>query len=329
MGIIVSLCAVLAIMVVAWIGGSISGLQPIFGVLVPYAAFAVFIIGFCRKVVGWARSPVPFRIPTTAGQEVSLPWIKWAKLDNPSTTAGVIGRMFLEIFCFRSLFRNTRADLRSGYLYYSPSKWLWLFAIGFHYAFLIIALRHLRLFVQPIPGFIETLDAVDGMFQIGIPPIYLTDIIFVGAVFALFCRRLFLSKVRFISLPADYFPLFLLLGIGITGLLMRFVFRVDIISVKQLANGLASLHPTVPDNIGSIFFIHVALVSTLFAYFPFSKLMHMGGVFMSPTRNLANTNRMKRHENPWWTPPKFHTYEEYEDMYRDLMKEANIPVERE
>jgi nitrate reductase gamma subunit len=237
--------------------------------------------------------------------------------------------MFLEVFCFRSLFRNTRADLRSGFLYYSPSKWLWLFAIGFHYAFLIIALRHLRLFVHPIPGFVETLDAVDGMFQIGIPPIYLTDLIFVGAVAALFCRRLFLAKVRFISLPADYFPLFLLLGIGITGLLMRFVFRVDIVSVKELANGLASLHPTVPDNIGSIFFIHVALVSTLFAYFPFSKLMHMGGVFMSPTRNLANTNRMKRHENPWWTPPKFHTYEEYEDMYRDLMKEANLPLERE
>ncbi len=329
MGIIVSLGAVLAIMVVAWIGGSISGLQPIFGVLVPYAAFAVFLVGFCRKVVDWAKSPVPFRIPTTAGQEVSLPWIKSAKLDNPSTTAGVIGRMFLEVFCFRSLFRNTRADLRSGYLYYSPSKWLWLFAIGFHYAFLIIALRHLRLFVHPIPGFVETLDAVDGMFQIGIPPIYLTDLLFVGAVTALLCRRLFLSKVRFISLPADYFPLFLLLGIGITGLLMRFVFRVDIVSVKQLANGLASLHPTVPDNIGSIFFVHVALVSTLFAYFPFSKLMHMGGVFMSPTRNLANTNRMERHENPWWTPPKFHSYEEYEDMYRDLMKEAGLPLERE
>ncbi len=329
MGIIVSLGAVLAIMVVAWIGGSISGLQPIFGVLVPYAAFAVFLVGFCRKVVDWAKSPVPFRIPTTAGQEVSLPWIKSAKLDNPSTTAGVIGRMFLEVFCFRSLFRNTRADLRSGYLYYSPSKWLWLFAIGFHYAFLIIALRHLRLFVHPIPGFVETLDAVDGMFQIGIPPIYLTDLLFVGAVTALLCRRLFLSKVRFISLPADYFPLFLLLGIGITGLLMRFVFRVDIVSVKQLANGLASLHPTVPDNIGSIFFVHVALVSTLFAYFPFSKLMHMGGVFMSPTRNLANTNRMERHENPWWTPPKFHTYAEYEDMYRDLMKEAGLPLERE
>jgi nitrate reductase gamma subunit len=173
------------------------------------------------------------------------------------------------------------------------------------------------------------MDAIDGMFQIGIPPVYMTDLIFFGAVLALFLRRILLAKVRFISLPADYFPLFLLLAIATTGLLMRFVFRVDIVSVKELANGLASLHPAVPDNIGSIFFIHVALVSTLFAYFPFSKLMHMGGVFMSPTRNLANTNRMKRYVNPWWTPPKFHSYAEYEDMYRDLMKEADIPVERE
>ena len=39
-------------------------------------------------------------------------------------------------------------------------------------------------------------------------------------------------------------------------------------------------------------------MSALAAYFPFSKLMHMAGVFLSPTRNLANNNRMVRHVNP-------------------------------
>ncbi len=327
--IIVSFGAVVTIIVAALIGGSVPVLQPWFGVVLPYAAFAIFLVGFAVKVVGWARSPVPFSIPTTAGQQITLPWIKWSRIDNPSTTGGVILRMFFEVCCFRSLFRNMRTDLRSGWLIHHPTKWLWLLALGFHYSFLIIALRHLRLFVQPVPGFVETLDAVDGMFQIGIPPIYLTDMIILLAVSGLLIRRLCLPKVRFISLAADYFPLFLILGIVITGLLMRFVYRVDITAVKALANGIASFHPVVPEGIGTIFFVHIGLVSTLLAYFPFSKLMHMGGVFMSPTRNLANNTRMAYHENPWRTPPKFHPYSEYEDMYRDYMKEAGLPLERD
>jgi len=67
----------------------------------------------------------------------------------------------------------------------------------------------------------------------------------------------------------------------------------------------------------------------LLAYFPFSKLMHAPGVFLSPTRNLANDSRAKRHINPWSYPVKVHTYEEYEDEFRDAMKEAGLPVEKE
>jgi hypothetical protein len=55
----------------------------------------------------------------------------------------------------------------------------------------------------------------------------------------------------------------------------------------------------------------------------------MGGVFFSPTRNLANTNRMKRHINPWNPKVKIHTYEEYEDEFRDLMKSVGLPLDKE
>ena len=67
---------------------------------------------------------------------------------------------------------------------------------------------------------------------------------------------------------------------------------------------------------------------TLLAYFPFSKLMHMAGVFLSPTRNLSNDSRIVRHVNPWNYPVKVHTYEEYEDEFRDKMIEAGLPVEK-
>jgi nitrate reductase gamma subunit len=130
-------------------------------------------------------------------------------------------------------------------------------------------------------------------------------------------------------LPADYFALFLILGIGISGVLMRQFIKVDLLKVKELTVSLANFHPVMPDGIGLIFYVHLFLVSCLMAYFPFSKLMHAPGVFLSPTRNLANDTRMRRHINPWNYPVKVHTYEEYEDEFRAKMKEVGIPVEKE
>lgn len=329
MGVIVSLGAVLGIVVIALMGAQMHGMQYLFGVLIPYVAFATFLVGFVLKVVNWGKSPVPFRIPTTAGQAKSLPWIKQNKIDNPSSTFGVVMRMAFEVLLFRSLFRNTKAEFRSGNLSYGPTKWLWLFALLFHYGFFIIAFRHLRLFMEPVPWFVTGVDTIDGMLQIGAPPIYLSDLLILAGVTFLFFRRLVLPKIRYMSLPADYFPLVLIFAIAVSGILMRFVFRVDIVGAKAVALGLATLHPTIPEGIGAIFFVHVTLVSVLLAYFPFSKLMHLGGVFLSPTRNLANNNREVRHVNPWNYAVKRHTYDEYEDEFREAMKEAGIPVEKE
>ena len=78
-----------------------------------------------------------------------------------------------------------------------------------------------------------------------------------------------------------------------------------------------------------IFYIHLFLVSVLAIYFPFSKLMHLGGVFLSPTRNLANNSRAQRHINPWNPDIKIRTYEEYEDEFREKMKSVGLPVEKE
>jgi len=172
-------------------------------------------------------------------------------------------------------------------------------------------------------------DRLDGLFQVGLPGVYITDVVFLLTVTYLFIRRVIIPQVRYVSLPADYLPLFILLGIGITGVLMRYFLKVDVVRVKELAMSLVTLQPKVPDGIGVLFFIHLFLFSTLFAYFPFSKLMHMGGVFLSPTRNLPNDSRMKRHINPWNYPVKVHTYQEYEDHFREKMIEAGLPVEKE
>jgi nitrate reductase gamma subunit len=115
----------------------------------------------------------------------------------------------------------------------------------------------------------------------------------------------------------------------LSGVLTRYFYKVDLLGVKEFSLGWVRFHPVSTDGIGLSFYVHVFLVSVLLAYLPMSKLMHMGGVFLSPTRNLANNSRMRRHINPWNYPVKVHTYEEYEDEFREKMKAAGLPVEKE
>jgi nitrate reductase gamma subunit len=328
-----SFLAVIALILIATIGGSVVNLHFVFGIIIPYLAFVLFVGGFICRVIKWGRSPVPFRIPTTGGQQKSLPWIKQDKIQNPTTALGVIVRMALEVLLFRSLFGNLKTELREGAngpeLSYGSAKWLWLGSLVFHWSFLIIIIRHLRLFLEPIPSAIQLLDSVDGMLQIGLPPVYITDLLFVVAITFLFVRRVVVPRVKYISLPADYFPLLLIFSIAVSGILMRYFYKVDLISVKELALSLAMLHPVIPEGIGAIFYVHFFLICALVAYFPTSKLMHMGGIFLSPTRNMISNARMVRHINPWNYPVEVHTYAEYEDEFREKMKKAGIPVEKE
>ncbi len=299
------------------------------GIIFPYLAFFLFLVGFIYRVWQWAKSPVPFRIPTTCGQQKSLPWIKVSFFDNPYNTLGVVGRMILEIVLFRSLFRNNKVEIREGRPVLAGAKWLWLAGLIFHWSFLLIILRHMRFFLEPVPALINLISRGDGFFEIGLPTIFITDVLFLGAATYLFLRRIFIAQVRYISLPADYFPLFLILGIALSGVFMRHFFKVDLAQVKNLALSLILLRPELPEGIGLIFYLHLFLVCLLLIYFPWSKLMHMGGVFLSPTRNLANNSRMRRHINPWNYPVKVHTYEEYENEFREKMKAAGIPLEKE
>jgi nitrate reductase gamma subunit len=326
------LAAVIALVLIALLAVQIPGMQYLFGVAIPYLAMALFLGGFCYRIIHWAKSPVPFKIPTTCGQGFSLPWIKHDKLESPVNTAQVVARMFLEIFLFRSLWRNTKATMYDGpKLTYESSKWLWLFGILFHYSFLIVVVRHMRLFLDPVPWLVSFLETGDSLLQIGAPTMYTTDITIVLGLLFLFGRRLMNPQVRYISLANDYFPIFLILAIAFTGILMRFFLRtnVDINAIKQLAVGLVTFHPTIVTQISSLFYVHLFLVCALLAYFPFSKLMHMGGVFLSPTRNMANDSRMKRHINPWNPEIKPHSYAGYEDEFRADMIEQGIPVEKE
>jgi nitrate reductase gamma subunit len=333
-----SLIAVIVLFLIAYLGvEAVPGLKWLFGIVIPYAAMILFVVGFIQRLLSWSRSAVPFAIPTTGGQQKSLNWIQPSPIDCPNSKSAVFMRMLLEVVTFRSLFRNTRMKLKEGKLSYQLEIFLWVGALAFHYAFFTVLFRHLRFFTNPIPLPVQWVENLDSFFrmevlqdfiQLGVPGVYLSGLVLLAAVTYLFLRRIFVRNVKYISLAADYFPLFLIFGIAFTGILMRYVLKIDVTAAKELTMGLVTFHWSIPENVSSIFFVHLFFVSILLAYFPFSKLMHLGGIFFSPTRNLRADTRAARHVNPWNYPVNVHTYEEYEDEFRDKMIEAGLPVDK-
>ena len=238
--------------------------------------------------------------------------------------------MALEVLFFRSLFRNTKAELVDGErLTYQWEKWLWLGGLIFHWSMLIVVTRHLRIFLDPVPGFVRIIEKFDGFFTVDLQNVYITGILLLAAVTFLFIRRVVIPQVRYISFAADYFPLLLIGSIAASGILMKYFFRVDLVAIKELTVGLFSFSPVVPQGVSALFYIHLFLVCVLISYIPFSKIMHMGGIFLSPTRNMANNSRAVRHINPWNYPVKVHTYEEYENEFRDKMRAVGLPLEKD
>jgi nitrate reductase gamma subunit len=224
-----------------------------------------------------------------------------------------------------------------GKLAYRLEIFLWAGSLAFHYAMLVVVMRHMRFFMEPVPAAIQWVENLDGFFKveiladiypIGLPAILASGFVLFFALTFLLGRRVLSPMVRYVSLLSDYFPLLLLLGIAGTGILMRYFLKVDILGVKELTMGFATFRPAIPEGVGSLFYIHFFLVCVLIAYLPFSKIMHVAGVFLSPTRNLTADTRRNRHVNPWNPEVKTHTYEEYEDDFREKMAGVGLPLDK-
>lgn len=305
--------------------------------VLPYVAFVIFVIGTIYRIYEWSKCAVPLKIPTTCAQQKSLKNLRrtiWDRIDCPSNKLETFVRMLFEVFLFRSLFRNTKYYIEKQKQ--NDTRWLWLFAIMFHYCLLIILIRHLRFFTNPVPGFVQFLDFLDSaMGEAFVPPVYMTSLIALAALAFLWGRRIFLAKERSISIPSDHLILGLMAGILISGITMRYFIKVDVAAVKEVALGLVTFHPPSADvlhSIGWIFYVHLFLVCITIAYLPFSKVMHFAGVWFSPTRNMPNNNRYERHINPWDPNPEVPIlvregravkldWNKYYEMYKDQLDE--------
>ena len=294
----------------------------------PALAALFFVAGFSWKVARWMRAPIAFRIALTTGQHRGLASTAPDRFRAPHAAWEVLVRVLLDVVLFRPLLRATPSvHLHGRGLSTHSGRLLWLFAVVFHGSLAVIVLRHLRLFLSPVPGFVSWLQSVDSASDLFIPKLHVTSVLVLVALSLLLARRLVLVRLRYISVAADYFPLLLLLGIAVTGVWMRHVTRTDVADVKALITSVAGFSFALSGPLDTLLVVHVFLVCALLVYFPLSKLMHVSGAFMSPTLTLAANSRATRHLNV--NNPQVETlhYSDYEATFRDRMIEAGIPVE--
>lgn len=224
-----------------------------------YLATALFVGGLGYKITIYARTPAPLKIPTTPA---------------PVTNAGVALRIAREVVLFESLFKS--------------NKWTWIFGWLFHFALLLVVLRHLRYFTEPVWSIVVLIQPI-GMYA---------GFAMIAGLAGLWARRFFVDRVRFISTPSDHLMLLLLIAIGMTGLGLRFVARTDIVAVKAFMLGLMRFdwQPLPSDP---VLLLHLFLVAALMAIFPVSKLLHAPGLFFSPSLNQVDNPREARHVSSW------------------------------
>ena len=230
-----------------------------------YLSAAVCLAGMGWRLFTWLRAPVPLKIVLTPG---------------PTTAGGVVCRLAGEVTLFRSLFGADRC--------------LWAAAWLFHISLVLLALGHVGGLV--VPEFAQALlgmdeaefhrmaDLTGGAF----------GILAVVTLLYLLARRLATERLRYISTLSDYLALGLLLLIIVTGNQMRFMGGLQMAQAREFVSGLLAFHPGEPPA-SAMFGIHLLLVCALLAYIPFSKLVHLGGLVLSPTLNQTNNPRERRY----------------------------------
>ncbi len=219
-----------------------------------YFSTVTFVVGMLWRLIGYLHTPMPYPHTLTPG---------------PKTEGGSVLRVLGEVTIFQSLFK---AD-----------KWLWAAAWIFHAALASVLFRHLRYFTYPVPALVLYMEPVALFF----------GILFGAAILFLFWRRLGLPRTLYISNIPDYFALALLGLIAGTGLSVSYWLHVNIVDVKGFILGLMTFHPVaIPHH--PLFLLHLFFVLMLMLYFPFSKLLHAGGILFSPSRHQPFTVQERR-----------------------------------
>lgn len=223
--------------------------------VLPYITVAVFVVGILYRLGRWAGARIEHNItlapfPKTNGQVVSV----FAK----------------EVIFFRSLFKSDFAMWIGGWLMHIA-----LFSIiGGHVMGIYFLGKQFAiggLMTEEMSEFFSNLLGT----SFGI-------LVFIALLYLLY-RRVAIKKVSLVSSPSDYLHLILLLSIVFAGNFMRLVpeYATHYIDAKEYITSLVTFMPVTNEAVltNVVFVIHMLLVQILLMIFPFSKLMHVLGMF--------------------------------------------------
>lgn len=166
-----------------------------------------------------------------------------AGLVSKRVSLSLIVGVLLDIILFRRLFRT--------------NKLLWTASWTFHVSFILIIIMHLRYFIYPVPDFIISMQSI-GIIAGSIMTVSLALILIIRATG---------NQDKYVSIY-NFFLLAILLLTSVSGLLLKLVYRTNLVDIKAFMLGIVSLTPgPVPDSL--LFIVHFILVLILISSLPF------------------------------------------------------------
>ncbi|MGB9803320.1 respiratory nitrate reductase subunit gamma [Desulfofundulus sp.] len=220
--------------------------------ILPYITVTVFIIGVVYRLWRWAAARIVHNITLS---------------PFPQTKTEVLGIYLREIVLFRNVFKFDRP--------------LWAGAWPMHVALLNVIGGHVVgfYFLGKQFVYLGTSEALSKYLSNLLGTVF--GIIMLAGLLYLLYRRLTIDKVRQVSNPSDYLLLLLLIAIVSLGDFMRLApqYGMHYEPVRKYFATLMTFQPAAIPEGNPFFFIHMLLAQVLIMVLPFSKLMHLFGMF--------------------------------------------------
>ncbi len=146
-------------------------------------------------------------------------------------------------FALRPFLKGICEVLLLGRLFRSNPA-IWTVEYLFHLSFALIMVEHLRFFLYPVPGFVA------GLY----PFRTFLGILMVVSILGIILLKVVMKRVDYISRD-NLLLIGVLLVVGLSGLGMVHLLKVDIIGVKEFTMGLVTFRPATAPTEG-IFLLH-------------------------------------------------------------------------
>ncbi|GAB6159079.1 sulfate reduction electron transfer complex DsrMKJOP subunit DsrM [Desulfotomaculum varum] len=224
--------------------------------ILPYISVSILVLGLLYRMGRWASGRIVHNITLTPA---------------PTTQAGALLDIAAEVVFFRSLYKADKAVWTGGWIMHVA-----LFSIlGGH--IMGIGLLGLQFYYIGLTSE-HTSEYLSNLLGTSFGVVVLLALLY------LLYRRLTINEVKQVSAPSDYLHLLMLIAIVSVGNLMRFVpeWGIHYEPVRDYVANLLTLTPVTPDMEvmhKPLFVLHLLLVQILMIYLPFSKLLHIPGMF--------------------------------------------------